>query len=132
MSATLASYGIETVADIKSNVVRAVPGFGEAMTAKLLAWRKAHEDMFSYNSAPDASDVQAENAVRAKWAAKRVDLQTKIRSALAALQTGPQQVAIRARNGDPALMDALTKRAQAVHDLKALGMPVPAAAPFTI
>ncbi|MGE6695723.1 topoisomerase DNA-binding C4 zinc finger domain-containing protein [Sphingobium limneticum] len=131
-TATLGSYGIETAADIKSNAVRAVPGFGEAMTAKLLAWRKAHEDRFTYNSAPDASDVQAENAVRANWATKRADLQTKIRSALAALQTGPQQVAIRARNGDPALTDALAKRAQAAHDLKSLGMSVPTAAPFTI
>ncbi len=131
-TATLASYGVETAADIKPNAVRAVPGFGEAMTAKLLAWRKGHEDKFSYSSVPDASDVQAENAVRANWAAKRADLQTKIRSALAALNTAPQQVAIRARNGDPALLDALAKRAQAAHDLKALGMPVPTAAPFTI
>ncbi|MFZ5795728.1 MAG: topoisomerase DNA-binding C4 zinc finger domain-containing protein, partial [Pseudomonadota bacterium] len=131
-TATLASYGIETAADIKSNAVRAVPGFGEAMTAKLLAWRKTHEDRFTYNSTPDASDVQAENAVRANWAAKRNDLQTKIRSALAALQTGPQQITTRARNGDPALLDALAKRAQAAHDLKTLGLPVPAAVPFTV
>ena len=64
-TATLASYGVETAADIKPNAVRAVPGFGEAMTAKLLAWRKGHEDKFSYSSVPDASDVQSENAVRA-------------------------------------------------------------------
>ncbi|PNB26638.1 hypothetical protein C1X73_39100, partial [Pseudomonas sp. FW305-130] len=63
---------------------------------------------------------------------KRADLQTKIRSALAALQTGPQQVAIRARNGDPALMEALAKRAQAAHDLKSIGIPVPTTAPFTL
>ena len=131
-TATLASYGIETAADIKPNAVRAVPGFGEAMTTKLLAWRKLHEDKFRYSAAPDASDVQAENAVRANWAAMRAELQTKIRSALSALQTGPQQVAIRARNGDPALMDALGKRAQAAHDLKALGVPVPTSAPFAI
>lgn len=131
-AATLASYGIETAADIKLNAVRAVPGFGEAMTAKLVAWRKGHEDKFRYSSVPDASDVQAENAVRANWTAKRAELQTKIRSALGALQAGPQQIAARARNGDPALLDALAKRAQAAHDLKALGMPVPALAPFTI
>lgn len=131
-TATLASYGIETASDIKSDAVRAVPGFGEAMTAKLLAWRKTHEDRFTYNSIPDASDVQAENAVRANWTARRADLQVKIRSALAALQTGPQQVAVRARNGDPALMDALAKRAQAAHDLISLRVPVPATAPFTV
>lgn len=124
-TATLASYGIETAADIKAHAVRAVPGFGDAMTAKLLAWRKAHEDKFRYNPAVDPSDIQAENAVRANWATKRADLQKKISSAMGALQIGPQQIAARARSGDPALMDALGKRAQAAHDLKALGHSVP-------
>jgi hypothetical protein len=124
-TATLASYGIETAADIKANAVRAVPGFGKAMAAKLVAWRKIHEDKFRYNAVPDASDVQAENAVRANWAAKRIDLQAKIRSGVSALQTGPQQIATRARVSDPALIDALGRRAQAEHDLKALGIPVP-------
>ena len=124
-TATLASYGIETAADIKASAVHAVPGFGDAMTAKLLAWRKGHEDRFRYNATPDAADVQAENAVRANWQAKRVDLQTKISSAMAALQVGPQQVATRAQNSDPALMDALERREQAAHDLKAIGLPVP-------
>lgn len=124
-TATLASYGIETAADIKASAVRAVPGFGEAMTAKLLAWRKGHEDRFRYNATADAADVQAENAVRANWAAKRADLQTKINSAVAALQAGPQQIATRAHTSDPALMDALERREQAAHDLKAIGLPVP-------
>lgn len=124
-TATLASYGIETAADIKAIAVRAVPGFGEAMTAKLLAWRKEHEDRFRYNVTPDAADVQAENAVRANWAAKRADLQTKISSAVAALQAGPQQIATRAQNIDPALIDALERREQAAHDLKVIGLPVP-------
>lgn len=124
-TATLASYGIETAADIKANKIRSVPGFGDAMTAKLVAWRQVHEDKFRYNAAPDASDIQAENAVRANWAAKRADLQSKISSSIAALQSGPQQIADRSRSGDPALLDALSKRAQAAYDLQILGMSVP-------
>ena len=85
-TATLASFGIETAADISANAVLAVPGFGEAMTAKLIAWRRGHEAKFRYNSAPDPSDIQAENAARSASAAKRVDLPSKIRSGLAALQ----------------------------------------------
>lgn len=124
-TATLASYGIETAADIKASKVRSVPGFGDAMTAKLVAWRKIHEDKFRYNAAPDASDIQAENSVRTNWATKRDDLQSKITSSIAALQSGPQQIAARAQTGDPALLDALGRRAQAAHDLQALGIPVP-------
>lgn len=130
-SATLASYGVETAADVTAAKVRAVPGFGEALTAKLLAWRRGHEAKFRYNPAPDASDVQAENAVRSASAARRTDLQGKIRSAAAALQAGPQNVAARARQADPALTAALQARAQAAVDLRHLGMPIPAAKPIS-
>lgn len=130
--ATLASYGIETAADIKSHAVRAVPGFGEAMTAKLLAWRQGIERRFRYVPAPNASDTQAENAVRATHAAKRTDLEAKIRAGLAALQSGPQQIALRARNGDPALNEALAVRAQAEHDMNLLGIAIPSSAPLAM
>jgi len=125
-TATLASFGIETAADVHASAIMAVPGFGEAMTARLLTWRKGHEAKFRYNLAPDPSDIQAENAVRASHAARRGDLQTRISSGLAALQRAPGQLATRAQTGDPALAAALGARAQAAHDLRFLGLPVPA------
>lgn len=131
-TATLASYGIETAADISRHAVMAVPGFGEAMTGKLLAWRSGHEGKFRYNPAPDASDVQAENAVRSASAAKRADLQSKIRSGASALQTGPQRLAGRAHGGDQPLMHALGERARAARDLELLGFKIPASAPITL
>lgn len=131
-TAILASYGIETAADIQPIAVRNVPEFGEALIAKLLAWRKLHEDRFIYSTVTDAADIQAENAVRANSAAKRMELQNKLHSALAALQTGMQQVAARARLGDPVLMEALSKRAQAAHDMKLLGMSVAAPGAFAL
>jgi len=131
-TATLASYGIETTADVKAHAIMAVPGFGEAMTAKLMVWRKGHEAKFRYNPAPDGSDIQAENAARAAAAAKRADLQSKIRSGLAGLQNGPLQLAARAQAGDPALLQALGVRAQAEGDLKRLGIAVPASTPFAM
>lgn len=131
-TATLASFGIETAADINTNAVLAVPGFGEAMTAKLMAWRRGHEAKFRYNSASDPSDIQSENSVRFASATKRVDLQTKIRSGLAALQSGPQRLAARAQSIDQPLMHALGMRAKAAHNLKLLGLPVPASTPITI
>ncbi|RVT39648.1 topoisomerase DNA-binding C4 zinc finger domain-containing protein [Sphingobium algorifonticola] len=131
-TATLASYGIETAADITRHAVMAVPGFGDAMTAKLLTWRSGHEAKFCYNPAPDASDVQAENAVRSAHAARRADLQAKIRSGAAALQAGPPRLAARATGDDQPLIYALGERARAAHDLELLGFKVPLRAPITL
>lgn len=130
--ATMASYGIETAADITKHAVMAVPGFGEAMTAKLILWRRGHEAKFRYNPAPDPSDVQAENAVRAANATKRADLQSKIRSGAAALQTAPQRLASRSQSSDLPLMHALGERARAARDLEVLGIGVPPVTSITL
>ena len=45
----LASYGIETAADIKKAKVMQIPGFGEALTSELVEWRKNHERNFRFN-----------------------------------------------------------------------------------
>ncbi|WP_316201375.1 MULTISPECIES: protein kinase domain-containing protein [unclassified Bradyrhizobium] len=131
-TATLASFGIETAADVNETAVRAVPGFGEAMTAKMMSWRRSHEAKFRYDPAPSPSDAQAENAVRSAWAAKRADLQSKVNSGLAALQSGPQRVAVRAQTVDQPLMAALGERAKAAHNLQLLGVLVPPSSPLTI
>ncbi|WP_315827843.1 topoisomerase DNA-binding C4 zinc finger domain-containing protein [Bradyrhizobium sp. SZCCHNG3015] len=131
-TATLASFGIETAADVNETAVRAVPGFGEALTAKMMTWRRAHEAKFRYNPAPSPADAQAETALRSAFAAKRVDLQSKIKSGLAALQSGPQRVAVRAQTVDQPLMAALGERAKAARNLELLGLPVPVSAPITI
>lgn len=131
-TATLASFGIETAADVNDAAVRVVPGFGEAMTAKMMNWRRTHEARFRYNPASSASDVQAENAVRSASAAKRADLQAKIHSGLSALQSGPQRITQRAQTVDQPLMAAIEVRAKAAHNLQLLGLPVPYSAPLTI
>lgn len=45
----LASYGIETAADIKKAKVMQIPGFGEALTSELVEWRNKHERNFRFN-----------------------------------------------------------------------------------
>lgn len=47
--ATLASYGIETAADIERNAILAIPGFGDTLTYELMQWRKSVESKFIYN-----------------------------------------------------------------------------------
>jgi hypothetical protein len=50
----LASFGVETAADIEHGAVIKVPGFGEVRTKALLAWRRQKEATFSFN--PNKSD----------------------------------------------------------------------------
>lgn len=131
-TATLASYGIETAADITAQAVFSVPGFGEAMTAKLVAWRQAHDAKFRYDPAPNAADAQAEFAARSAHAAKRADLQKKILSGISALQTGAPRIAARAKVLDQALVHALREMASAARELELLGLPVPAVPPIDL
>ena len=50
-SSMLASYGIETAADIDQAKILQIPGFGEGLTAELVGWRKKHEQNFRFNPA---------------------------------------------------------------------------------
>src|SRR5581483_2301808 len=45
----LASYNIDTAADVNLAAVDAVPGFGKFLTSQLLKWRKALESRFVFN-----------------------------------------------------------------------------------
>lgn len=47
--ATLASYGIQTAADVEHHRLIAVPGFGQAMTKKLTHWRQQLERQFKFD-----------------------------------------------------------------------------------
>jgi DNA-binding helix-hairpin-helix protein with protein kinase domain len=47
---TLASFGIETAFDVDGATIRAIHGFGEAITATLLAWRRSVEAGFVFNA----------------------------------------------------------------------------------
>lgn len=125
-TATLTSFGIETAADITAAAVRAVPGFGEALTGKMLAWRQSQEAKFRYQTSPDPSDIQAENAVRSAAAAKRGDLQNKIRAGLTALQGAAARCLSAKFAPDQALLQALAERAKAHADCTALRIKVPA------
>ncbi len=59
--AMLESYNIETAWDITQHAVRRVPGFGTALTKKLLEWRRGIEKRFVFNAAQgiDPRDIAA-------------------------------------------------------------------------
>lgn len=127
-TATLISFGIETAADVNRPAVLRVPGFGDVMTDKLVAWRRGHEARFKYDRTPNAQDVADEKALRGRFAAEKAKLESTIRNGLGTLRNARAKLdslPARAKN-DRTLLEALTARAQAERDLKELGTSVPA------
>jgi DNA-binding helix-hairpin-helix protein with protein kinase domain len=126
-TATLISFGIETAADVNRSAVLRVPGFGDVMTGKLMAWRKAHEARFKYDRNPNAQDVADEKALRGRFMAEKAKLEATIRNGLGTLRNARAKIEAlptRAKN-DPALLNALKARAQAERDLIELSVSVP-------
>ncbi len=130
--ATLASFGIESAADVSYDAVMAVPGFGESLTGKLLQWRREHETKFRYNAMSDPSDRQAEDVVRAAAASKRAAMQSKLQAGLAALRAAPSRLISNKSMPEPALMQALADRAQAEQICATLGIKTPPHSPLNL
>jgi DNA-binding helix-hairpin-helix protein with protein kinase domain len=127
-TATLISFGIETAADVNRSAVLRVPGFGDVMTGKLVAWRRGHESRFKYDRTPNAQDVADERALRGRFAAEKSKLESTISNGLGTLRNARAKLdSLPARaKSDRALSEALNARAQAERDLKELGATVPA------
>jgi DNA-binding helix-hairpin-helix protein with protein kinase domain len=80
--AMLASYGIETAADIERARIMGISGFGESLTRNLLDWRKGYEKNFRFNPSESIDPTDA--------AAVERDITTRRQKLLQALQQGPQ------------------------------------------
>jgi len=74
LKATLASYGIETAADVTRAAVGAVPGFGPARTGEMLKWKAGIEAKFRFDPSKgvDPADIAA---LDHRYAKKRKDLE---------------------------------------------------------
>ena len=83
-TAMLASYGIETAADVERGKIYQIPGFGQKLTGELLKWRREHERNFCFNPAEplDRRDVHALDR----------DLESQRADLLRVLGQGPEQL----------------------------------------
>lgn len=127
-TATLISFGIETAADVNQSAVLRIPGFGDVMTGKLLAWRCGHESHFKYDRMPNLQDVADERSLRGRYASEKARLESTIRNGLGTLRNAKarlDKLPAMARS-DRALTDSIAARAQAEQDLRSLGASVPA------
>jgi DNA-binding helix-hairpin-helix protein with protein kinase domain len=123
--ATLASYGIDTAANIRDGRIQQVPGVGNKLSERLLEWRRKLEAQFVYR--PDPSGLDRSAILQA-----RVKAETKAGPLRAKLTTGPQNLtslASRMRqiaaSEDAILARAALQRDQAKCDLEFLGIPLP-------
>jgi DNA-binding helix-hairpin-helix protein with protein kinase domain len=81
---TLASFGIETAADVDAKRIRKIKGFGESLTNELVTWRKGLESKFRYDPSKgiDPSDI---DDLKKKFAQQRIRIE-------GALLAGPEQL----------------------------------------
>ena len=83
--AVLASFGIETAADINESKILAIQGFGAGLVAELMAWRQGLANRFVYNANEpiNRSDLLA---LKTRLATKKVELERAIRTLAGSLQ----------------------------------------------
>jgi DNA-binding helix-hairpin-helix protein with protein kinase domain len=117
--ATLASFGIETAAEVEWNRVRRLKGFGDVKTRTLVDWRKSLERNFRFN--PSQSITQADiNQVKQKVHARAQGIQQELRKGLTDIQNFPRQQEQAVRHHTPILQRAADRLAQANADWEAL------------
>ena len=89
----LASYGIETAADISRKAIADVPGLNRMLTLELVRWRRDKEGSFRFNANEpvDRRDVEAMDVV---VAARRRELLSELREGPASLRSIAAQIRV--------------------------------------
>lgn len=122
---TLASYGIETAADVSHHAITSVPGFGDATAGKLLAWRRTCEQNFIYNPTPTQDDAQAKAKIEAEFSSKSRTLANKLLGGKQELTQLAKATHTRLTTPLPELATLYADRLQVEVDLEFLGISKP-------
>jgi DNA-binding helix-hairpin-helix protein with protein kinase domain len=113
-TATLSAYGFNTAADINDNMV--VPGFGEVLVGKLVAWRQSCESQFRYN--PKTPLPAAElNKVKIKHAQTQQSALAELRAGATKLDSLENQTRLEISNGRLEILQLARLHVQAKADL---------------
>ena len=83
--AVLASFGIETAADIVASKISTIQGFGPSLVAELMAWRKIQENKFVFNPSEPINQTDL-LTLKNKIASRQIDLANKIRASAIKLE----------------------------------------------
>lgn len=117
--ATLASYGIETAADVTRGRLSGVPGFGPTLVASLLVWRDGLERRFTFDP---AKGVEPQEIARLdqRFAPRRRDLEHGLQAGPARLNALRAQVELQRARLTEDLQVRARAWAQARADLDAM------------
>jgi hypothetical protein len=116
-TAMLASHGIDTAGDVDQSRVMAVPGFGEALTRKLVLWRQTHERTFTF----DASRAIAPSeivGVERDISVERGKLEQEIATGLGRLKAAAAAAAARRQALEGRAAELIPRYAQAAADAR--------------
>ncbi|MGE8452264.1 MAG: topoisomerase DNA-binding C4 zinc finger domain-containing protein [Pseudomonadales bacterium] len=108
-----------------------VPGFGEALTKRLLEWRQRHEARFVFNSADNEADRREIARIQALVEGKAAPLRATLSSGGQELETLLARCQRLFRLPDPVLSKIHERVEKARKDLEFLGLPEPQVSPQT-
>lgn len=122
---TLASFGIESAADIKRANILRVPGFGPSLVDKLLSWRAELEKGFAYKPTQNQDDIAARAQLDIAFANRKSALIQRLASGRDGLLRMAQALGQRQGQHDRKLTEIAAARAQLTADLAFLGVSSP-------
>jgi DNA-binding helix-hairpin-helix protein with protein kinase domain len=123
--AVLASYGIDTAADVTWSKVLSLPGFWEASARPLLEWRLKLEKRFVYRPDVTAADDAAAAQVRRQCEIKAAPLRARLAAGAQNLTVLAARMRQTASREDLVVVRAKQNRDQATRDLEYLRIPLP-------
>jgi DNA-binding helix-hairpin-helix protein with protein kinase domain len=114
--ATLASFGVETAADVDSNKIIRISGFGASLTSELVQWRKRLEGKFRFDPSKgvDPADIAALNQ---KFRLERTQIEGALLATPEILNKVRAQILIKRKALRPQIEDVAHALAQARADL---------------
>jgi DNA-binding helix-hairpin-helix protein with protein kinase domain len=115
----LASYGIETAADISVQNLRPVPGIGVKRAKELMAWRKQIETQFVFNPTQGVSQVQIAS-LKQEYTRKRQMLEKELKNGVADLKQLSEGIIAKRKLLERQMQDSALKHAQTSADLAVL------------
>jgi DNA-binding helix-hairpin-helix protein with protein kinase domain len=103
----LASYGIETAADVSRRGIAAIPGFNRMLTLELVRWRRDKEASFRFNPNEPVGRRDIE-AMDVQLAMRRRELLSELREGPASLRSLAAQIRVARERLLPLLEEAWT------------------------
>ena len=117
--AMLESFGVETAADVSRGRVLQVPGFGPALTDRLLKWRSKLEAQFRFDPTSAIDPRQVADLDRTIMS-RRSQLESELATGRMAILQMRQAALTRRQALENAMQDAVRSYSQAAAGLKAV------------